>query len=123
MDYSKALEKIKENLKESIDELVQKWNKIFIEYQYLLATGKSEEAINYIARHLGELDMDFSLYFIPYIQMLKKKGITKGAEIQEKLLESFKKHIQDFRVERTSRVAKEAFEVTEEIEKNWKSKE
>ena len=123
MDLQKSLEKIKENKKLSTDELIQRWSKIFLEYQKMLMTEReNEEASAYLARHFGEIDPDFGLYFIPFIDMLEKKGLKEAAEIQKNILDRFRKNIQDYRVERVAEIATNASKVTEEVSKLWKSK-
>lgn len=120
MDTKLYLENIHKNLQVSTNDLNNRWSKIFLEYQLKIQTDGSESGEEYLALHMGELDVEFQSYYIYFADFLQKSGLTEASEIMKKMGEGFLTSFRNYKVSRASDVVNKASSVAEELSKNFK---
>lgn len=120
MDTKSYLENIHKNLQISTNDLNNRWSKIFLEYQLKIQDEGSGAGEEYLALHMGELDVEFQSYYIYFADFLQKNGLTEASEIMKRMGEGFLTTLKNYKVERASEVINRAAAVAEELSKNFK---
>jgi hypothetical protein len=120
MNTKLYLENIHKNLQVSTNDLNNRWSKIFLEYQLKIQTEGSEAGEEYLALHMGELDVEFQSYYVYFADFLQKNGLTEASEIMKRMGERFLTSLKNYKVSRASEVVNKAVAVTEELSKNFK---
>lgn len=120
MDTKIYLENIHRNLQTSIDGLVSRWSKIFLEYQLKLQDEGPQKAEEYLALRMGELGFEFQSYYVYFADFLQKNGLTEASEIMKKMGERFLKLYRDYEVRRAGDIVRNAEKVSEELAKNFR---
>lgn len=120
MDTKSYLDNIHKNLKNSTDNLSDRWSKIFLEYQLKIQEEGPEKADEYLALHMGELDVEFQSYYVYFADFLQKKGLSEASEMMKKMGETFLTSFRNYKVSRASEIIKNAEFVAETLSKNFK---
>lgn len=113
--HQEYLSKVREVVDQSIEEVKDRWDKIFEEYLRLMFEESAESANLYLAKHLGEVDLDFQLYFVSLHGVLEKHGQIEAAKHLGALTKDFISSYQNYRSSRIRVLAKHTGDIADHM--------